>query len=503
MIMTDNTLIEDALITFHNTAISDDIKIVNSDERFGILKLKLSKVPITQTPTLFVFSIDRSGSMNESDFRKPKKIEYVKQTLKNIINFLSKQNNQNFIHIKTFNDAVETIIDTTLITPSNKDDLITNVQDINAEGSTNIGQILISTNEFIKKYMEEHPKNQIAHIFMSDGDATNGITDIPELIKLGNDKYSNIFIGFGSSHNYKLMKNISDVTNGEYQFIDDFENTSLIYGQAIHQFLYPCMKNVVISADDDTSQIYDWKKNVWTNSIHERMLIGETERIYHIKTKQTSDISINLISDLNNDVDVPVYVIHTLPELLNLETGDIVDTDLTKYLYRQLTQELLFKVANDNESNNIELKIELKQLFTNMRRYMIDKSLTEDAFMKNLCDDTYIAYNTFGKKTGVMFSASRQSSQGRQQTVSLTPIKKQFNIPILKRAHSLVNNTEVVKSYINDSSSDDDTDELNETISDYYENIDIYLPSLNNTTCYATQGELDTLNEISFIDFEL
>jgi hypothetical protein len=68
-------------------------------------------------------------------------------------------------------------------------------------------------------------------------------------------------------------------------------------------------------------------------------------------------------------------------------------------------------------------KIVLRDFFKEMKTYMQVNNLTDDEFMKNLCDDVYISYRTFGTRYGEMFTLARQSSQGAQRgyNVSQTP----------------------------------------------------------------------------------
>jgi hypothetical protein len=55
--------------------------------------------------------------------------------------------------------------------------------------------------------------------------------------------------------------------------------------------------------------------------------------------------------------------------------------------------------------------------------------------MKNLCDDIYISYRTFGTKFGAMYNAARQTSQGTQRlyTVSHTPDEETEDLRLLRR----------------------------------------------------------------------
>jgi hypothetical protein len=97
-----------------------------------------------------------------------------------------------------------------------------------------------------------------------------------------------------------------------------------------------------------------------------------------------------------------------------------MDQDLKKDEWRQKTMELLYEV---NEYNKTfirtpdlakELKIKLKELMINMKKYMDDNKLRDDLFMKMLTDDIFTAHTTFGTSHGHMYVASRQTSQATQ-----------------------------------------------------------------------------------------
>jgi hypothetical protein len=62
-----------------------------------------------------------------------------------------------------------------------------------------------------------------------------------------------------------------------------------------------------------------------------------------------------------------------------------------------------------------------------MKQFMTENNLLEDKFMKNLCDDIYICYQTFDTKFGDMYVSARLTSQGTQRcyTASHTPDKEE------------------------------------------------------------------------------
>jgi hypothetical protein len=113
-----------------------------------------------------------------------------------------------------------------------------------------------------------------------------------------------------------------------------------------------------------------------------------------------------------------------MPQLINVATNKIND-DLTKYMFRQKTLELLFKVKSiDDKLEEKLFKDELKVFFKTMRMYMKANDLRQDKFLINLCDDISIMYHSIGTQLGMMYTTARQTSQGRQHTYTSTPTSK-------------------------------------------------------------------------------
>jgi hypothetical protein len=80
----------------------------------------------------------------------------------------------------------------------------------------------------------------------------------------------------------------------------------------------------------------------------------------------------------------------------------------------------------------------MQSFFEELKKYMNDNNLNEDKFMKNLCDDIFISYQTLGTKYGGMYTAARQTSQGTQRcyTVSQTPRELSVQDDVLDGAYS-------------------------------------------------------------------
>ena len=122
----------------------------------------------------------------------------------------------------------------------------------------------------------------------------------------------------------------------------------------------------------------------------------------------------------------------------------------------------------DNEEKTI--RDNLRKFIEEMKIYMEENKLNDDKFMKNLCDDIYISYRTFGTKFATMYNNARQTSQGTQRcyNVNHTPedeIQKIYSSSLTLTKPKLQRQ----KAVYNNNNNDDDITfhELNHTVSGF------------------------------------
>lgn len=524
--------IENAFIEFHNDVDPTllGIDFMKKSKHFGVLHIKIKKTEITKTPVLFLFTIDNSGSMDDFIFGKnSSKMNYVKQTFKNMLRFFSEQNASIFIKVLLFNDNITTLIDTIEVTKDNYKTISDEIMKVHPSGYTNIEGALKTTKTCMQQHKELYPSHKLVHVFMSDGDANVGMTQGDKLADLICTDYYNVFIGFGDMHNAVLLKKFGQYKGCDYLFVNNMEASSLIYGEIIHKFLYSTIENPTIRLKN--AFIYNWKTNEWLSEIEEDVFVSETERIYHIVSNLSPELVEGEIVDSSNNI---IDTLSCLPELLCNVENKIINNNLAKYMFRQEVLVLLFQASNGKKSKKT-LKNALNTLFLRIQQYMSERELKNDSFMRLLCDDLSVTYKTLGKRDGIMYASARQGSQGNQRSVS-TPYRNTesrdtssqniFTPSILKRGDSRAYNSHFHIDSDNDSDLDEhehndqiynnllsqtfDEDDNNPSfptvlsdttiivneIKDFYKNLDEYNESNETTCCYATQSAMDTLTQI-------
>jgi len=412
--------IDQATIQFHNG--NDDlVTLLNFPEqyRFGLLNIKVSTIPIRKEKQLISFTVDISGSMNETCSDGNSKVHHCRETLKNMIQYFGTIEEQNiYIQVDVFDDKGETIIPAVCVLPENISELIETINKIKDRGQTDIEFALNRAKETIGKYRVENPGVKVTHIFMTDGDATVGMKINSALANLIDYQYANIFVGMGSNHNATMLQLFGEKLKAEYRFIDSGEKTGLVYGEILHRLLYNAIDEVAVSANG--GEIYDWKTDSWKTSIVEDVFDSGIEKIYHVRSIQPSSMTVDIRGKLTLDGSVELLEnVESLPDLEDVETGEILPVDLKRYLFRQRTQSLLYscrKLSVNYGSEYDNLKTKMKDLFREMRVYIRNNNLNTDSFMLVLCEDISTSYRNLGTESGRMYSGARQTSQGRQDT---------------------------------------------------------------------------------------
>ena len=305
-----NTLLNtpniEAKVSFLNNKISTENK-----SKFGILKV------INQTNELYfnnihwVFTIDKSGSMNDKCNDDKTKMEHIFQVLTNMFNYfvdLSEKNNiQQYITIIGFNHTNDIICCDRLIDKSILTFLDTVKKRLEPGGMTNIDNALNAVIENIQtiqptqktettqntQLIQTTENTQIVNIFMSDGEITCGESSANILKnKLESINYNHVFIGYGDKHDTKLMKSLAEHPRGEYYFIESFENAGMVYGEIIHSSLYECIKDISIKAEN--GKIYDYKNDSWVSELNISTLVSNKERVWHIQKDSNDEFKINI-----------------------------------------------------------------------------------------------------------------------------------------------------------------------------------------------------------------
>jgi uncharacterized protein YegL len=441
---------ENSSIMFHPSSTNLPI-FLEKDEHFGIISIKLNETDIIVKQIGVIFTIDCSQSMSELCEDKKSKMEHAIYTLQKIlVEFANTPNIDIFVSVIAFDTNIYEIFDFEKITHENLDILIQKIQKIEPNLATNIEIALNTANSNIKKYLHQNNTNnyKIHHIQLTDGIITEGERDHNNLLNLINDDYSNIFVGFGIEHDSDLLETLSNKKNGDYRFIDMIEKSGLVYGEIIYNILYSTLEcpRLVI----ENGKLYDWKNNSWENEIQLSNLPSGVKKEFQIKSYNPDDVNIKLYGICSNNIENKEELIiemNTLSEQIYQDSNLLECIDLTKYAYRQLTQELLYEIKNskvklDVEKKNIhnkkfnftQLDIEnveksnntinnefyfsnkIKSLLEKVKKYMKMNNIENDNFMKLLVDDIYVCYKIVETDFNKMFITARQRSQGNQNT---------------------------------------------------------------------------------------
>jgi hypothetical protein len=418
---------------------------------FGIIQIKTNQTTQSNTPIAIFFSVDDSGSMSDITSDGRTKMQHIKHTLKRILQMFSEKSGEQEIHIavESFDTEVKSLFNFIKIDSSNLEEHIQKIEGLYPRDMTNIEGALISAKESIDKYRLLNPSHKMVHIQLTDGCTNIGIRNPNVLQKLVSNQYTNIFIGFGKTHDshllYTLAKPYKDafVEDGgatgvkvthEYRVIDKLENAGMVYGEIVHNLLYPAIWTPSLIAKSDNVELYDFQMNRWAKTLDISNLSGTCEKTYHFRVlggpEKEHTIALRGFVETDGELVAFEEECDAMPDLIYCDHHPISDlagirqtVDLTKYLYRQKTQELLFECREYNDSENWycpkkcrKLKRDLKEFYKTMKNYVEKRG--EDLLMRELMDDIYISFKSLGKDP--MLISARQTSQGRGDSYRVT-----------------------------------------------------------------------------------
>jgi hypothetical protein len=448
----ENT-IESANVTFHNVATPRLIPVLaesleepkpdpftydfnlfpdDPDMMFGVFELKIADTPMLTEHQVLDTSNDISGSMDDHCKDGKTKMQHAIHTLKNIVSAIVKNDGAS-VTMATygFDDKVEEIFPGTQITEENETLLRRKMDGLHPRNGTDLYKSLEEQTDRATKRREGNPNVRQTNITLTDGQANAGkSTKYSDMATQVAPNCTNIFIGFGADHNALGLQELADAQpNGSYFYVAEIEKAGLVFGEVIHQMLYTALINVKIEVEN--GEIYDYKTNTWQTAITIPSIVSEAKKTYHLrsKTPKTTYINVYAQSLVHGDQE---------PSLLDLDdriTHDAVgeSVNLTTHMFRQRTQELMFKAHKHNKAvqDAYEEKWTKEQYNTHneasktirkslvdfckfMQQYAKENSLEEDDLLGAVIADLTVVAKTFGGARAALYTASKCNSQGRQ-----------------------------------------------------------------------------------------
>ncbi len=249
----------------------------NEDHQLALIGLQGKTLDVKEIPpSNLVFLIDVSGSMQDHN-----KLSLLKSAFKLMVNQLSEKEK---VAIVVYAGAAGLVLEAT--SGSNKQKILDAIDSLSAGGSTAGGQGIRLAYETAQENFIKGGNNRV--ILATDGDFNVGISSDGELTRLIEEKRKEgIFLtilGFGMG-NYKdsKMEKLADKGNGNYYYLDTFNEAQKVLVQELGSTLFAIAKDVKIQIEFNPSAVKAYRLIGYEN----RILAKED---FHDDTKDAGEL---------------------------------------------------------------------------------------------------------------------------------------------------------------------------------------------------------------------
>ena len=295
-------------------------------------------------PSNLVFLVDTSGSM-----KRPNKLPLLKQSLTVVLDQL---NENDRVAIVAYAGSAGVILPSTPATESNK--IIRHFGELAAKGSTNGSHGLQLAYQIARENFIDDGTNRV--LLCTDGDFNVGQTSDDQLVSMIQSSAKSgvelSVLGFGMGNlNDAMLEQISGIGNGNYAFIDTYNEANKVLNEQLSGTLVTIAKDVKIQVEFNPANVAAYRLIGYEN----RMLAAED---FNDDKKDAGEIG------AGHSVTALYEIIPTGVTLSN----DIAKVDPLKYQQppkhspdassnELLTLKLRYKVPGDETSQLLEQAI--------------------------------------------------------------------------------------------------------------------------------------------------
>jgi len=209
----------------------------------------------SRRPVHFVAVIDNSGSMDDQQ-----KLMRVIESLHVLLDYMG---NDDMISLVVFEATVQRPFTYTHTTADNKELVRAHLRNVCPMGGTNISGCLASLHEVLGAAPAGY-KNGI--LFLTDGEATTGITDMPTLLVYTQTLLTTYpgltlsTIGYGHDHRAELLRGMAVIGGGSYTIVSGAEGVAGALGDQLAGLRTCVAQEVKLIVPPDTHQLSAYPK---------------------------------------------------------------------------------------------------------------------------------------------------------------------------------------------------------------------------------------------------
>lgn len=231
----------------------------NEDTLLLTLGVKAREIKDTEDiPSNIVFLVDVSGSMDDYD-----KLPLLKMGFDMLVDNLDENDRVSIVTYASSSDIVIAGV------PGDEHSKIKRAMNkLEASGSTNGGEGIMSAYKLAEKYFIEGGNNRI--IMATDGDLNVGITSQSDLNDLISEKKEGgVFLsvlGFGTgNYNESALETLADNGNGNYSYIDSLTEAKKVLNDEFNSTLFTVAKDVKFQIEFNPAYVSEYRQIGYEN----------------------------------------------------------------------------------------------------------------------------------------------------------------------------------------------------------------------------------------------